>query len=104
MATDEKGYGAIYGQTWWGSGDAFTNQIGWGSAMFYILDPAQLRNRAEADGGVVEAFECVSKTLRRYPQADRGRQLMDAYDVRVVADSGDTEARTCTINELNEIL
>ena len=104
MATDERGYGSIYGQTWWGSGDAFTNQIGWGSAMFYILDPAQLRNRAEADGGVVEAFECVSKTLRRYPQADRGRQLMDAYDVRVVADSGDTEARTCTINELNEIL
>ena len=104
MATDERGYGSIYGQTWWGSGDAFTNQIGWGAAMFYILDPAQLRNRAEADGGVVEAFECVSKVLRRYPQADRGRQLMDAYDVRVVADSGDTEARTCTINELNEIL
>ena len=104
MATDERGYGSIYGQTWWGSGDAFTNQIGWGSAMFYILDPAQLRNRAEADGGVVEAFECVSKTLRRYPQADRGRQLMDAYDVRVVADSGDTEARTCTINELNELI
>jgi len=29
---------------------------------------------------------------------------MDAYDVRVVAAGGDTEARTCTINELNEIL
>jgi hypothetical protein len=104
MASDEKGYGSIYGSTWWGSGDAFTNTIGWGAAMFYILDPAQLRSRAEADGGVVEAFECVSKTLRRYPQANRGRQLMDAYDVRVVGDSGDTEARTCTINELNELI
>ena len=52
----------------------------------------------------MEAFECVSKSLRRFPQADRGRQLMDAYDVRVVAAGGDTEARTCTINELNEIL
>ena len=104
MATDERGYGAIYGSTWWGSGDAFTNQIGWGSAMFYILAPAAYQQRVLADDGALEAFECVSKTLRRYPQADRGRQLMDAYDVRVVADSGDTEARTCTINELNEIL
>lgn len=104
MATDEKGYGAIYGSTWWGSGDAFTNQIGWGAAMFYILEPAGFQNRALEDGATMEAFECVSKVLRRFPQSDRGRQLMDAYDVRVVADSGDTEARTCTINELNEIL
>lgn len=104
MATDEKGYGSIYGSTWWGSGDAFTNQIGWGSAMFYILDPAQFQNRALADGATMEAFECVSKQLRRYPQADRGRQLMDAYETRVEAASGSTEARTCTINELNEIL
>lgn len=103
MATDEKGYGSIYGQTWWGSGDAFTNTIGWGSAMFYILDPAQFQQRALEDGAVVEAFECVSKSLRRYPQADRGRQLMDAYDTRVVAAGGDTESRTCTINELNDL-
>ena len=72
--------------------------------MFYILEPAGFQNRALEDGATMEAFECVSKVLRRFPQADRGRQLMDAYDVRVVADSGDTEARTCTINELNEIL
>jgi hypothetical protein len=52
----------------------------------------------------MEAFECVSKSLRRFPQADRGRQLMDAYDVRVEAAAGDTEARTCTINELNELI
>jgi len=104
MASDEKGYGAIYGSTWWGSGDAFTNQIGWGSAMFYILDPAGFKNRVDLDDGIMEAFECVSKSLRRFPQADRGRQLMDAYDTRVVAAGGDTEARTCTINELNEIL
>ena len=104
MASDEKGYGSIYGSTWWGSGDAFTNTIGWGSAMFYILDPAQLRNRVELDGGVVEAFECVSKSLRRFPQANRGRQLMDAYETRVETAGGDTEARTCTINELNELI
>lgn len=104
MASDEKGYGAIYGSTWWGSGDAFTNQIGWGSAMFYILDPAQFQQRALEDGATMEAFECVSKSLRRFPQADRGRQLMDAYDVRVDAAGGDTEARTCTINELNELI
>ena len=104
MASDEKGYGAIYGSTWWGSGDAFTNQIGWGSAMFYILDPAQFQQRALEDGATMEAFECVSKSLRRFPQADSGIQLMDAYDVRVEAAGGDTEARTCTINELNELI
>jgi len=103
MATDEKGYASIYGQTWWGSGDALTNTIGWGSAMFYILDPAQFQNRALEDGATMEAFECVSKQLRRYPQANIGRQLMDAYDTRVEAAGGDTEARTCTINELNEL-
>ncbi len=42
----EKGYGSIYGSTWWGSVDAFTNTIGWGSAMFYILDPAQFQQKA----------------------------------------------------------
>ena len=100
----EKGYGSIYGSTWWGSGDAFTNTIGWGSAMFYILDPAQFQQRALEDGAVMEAFECVSKQLRRYPQADLGRQRFDLYDTRVEGDSGSTEARTCTINELNELI
>ena len=104
MASDEKGYGAIYGSTWWGSGDAFTNTIGWGSALFYILEPAAFRDRTESDGATLEAFECVSKQLRRYPQADLGRQRFDLYDTRVEGDSGDTEARTCTINELNELI
>ena len=103
MATGN-GYGAIYGSTWWGSGDAFTNQIGWGAAMFYILDPAQFQQRVLEDGATMEAFECVSRALRRFPQADRGRQLMDTYDTRVEAAGGDTEARTCTINELNELI
>lgn len=103
MATDEKGYGSIYRQTWWGSGDAFTNTIGWGSAMFYILDPAQFQNRALEDGATMEAFECVSKSLRRFPQADLGRQLFDLYDARVELAGGDTESRTCTINELNDL-
>jgi len=99
----EKGYGSIYGSTWWGSGDAFTNTIGWGSAMFYILDPTQFQQRALEDGATMEAFECVSKSLRRYPQADLGRQLFDLYDARVELAGGDTESRTCTINELNDL-
>ena len=103
MATDEKGYGSIYGSTWWGSGDAFTNTIGLGSAMFYILEPAGFQNRALEDGATMEAFECVSKSLRRYPQADLGRQLFDLYDARVELAGGDTESRTCTINELNDL-
>ena len=60
----------MYGCTWWGSGHAFTNQIGWGSAMFYILAPAAYQQSVLADGGELEASECVSKALRRIPQAD----------------------------------
>jgi len=71
--------------------------------MFYILDPAQFQQRALEDGATMEAFECVSKSLRRFPQADLGRQLFDLYDARVETAGGDTEARTCTINELNDL-
>ena len=99
----DRGYGAIYGQTHWGSGDAFTNQIGWGSALFYILDPAAFQQRVLLDDGELEAFECVSKALRRFPQADDGRLTYEPYAARVVADSGVLEARTCTINDINEL-
>lgn len=61
-------------------------------------------SRVELDGGVVESERCVHNAIRRSPEADLGRQLFDAYDLRVVTASGSTEARTCTINELNEIL
>lgn len=60
--------------------------------------------RAESDGAVVESPKCVNKAIKAMPQADGGRQLFDAYNLRVVTASGSTEARTCTINELNEIL
>lgn len=60
--------------------------------------------RVESDGGIVESSKCVNNAIKNSPEADSGRQLFDAYSVRVVAASGATEARTCTINELNEIL
>ena len=60
--------------------------------------------RVETDGGVVESPKCVNNAIKAMGDADGGRVLFDAYDVRVVAASGSTEARTCTINELNEIL
>ena len=93
-------WGAIYGSTWWGS----QNSINFNEISYYIYAVDQLKTRALADGAVMEAFGCAAEDIRQYPQADRGRQLMDAYDVRVVAAGGDTEARTCTINELNELI
>lgn len=60
--------------------------------------------RAELDGATVEAKKCVNNAIKAMGDADGGRVLFEAYDVRVVAASGSTEARTCTINELNEIL
>lgn len=59
--------------------------------------------RAELDGAVVESPKCVNKAIKAMGDADGGRVLFDAYDVRVIAASGSTEARTCTINELNEL-
>ena len=98
------GFGSIYGSSSWGSGDALTNAINWGEILFYILDTAELKDRALEDGAVMEAFGCAAEDIRQYPQADRGRQLMDAYETRVETAGGDTEARTCTINELNELI
>lgn len=60
--------------------------------------------RIEADGGTIESAKCVNNAIKSSPEADLGRQLFDAYSVRVITASGGTEARTCTINELNEIL
>lgn len=93
------GYGAIYGSTWWGS----QNTINFNEISYYIYAVDQLKTRALADGAIMEGFGCAAEDIRKYPQANRGRQLMDAYDTRVVAAGGDTEARTCTINELNDL-
>ncbi len=60
--------------------------------------------RAELDGAIVESPKCVNNAIKAMGDADGGRVLFDAYDLRVVTASGSTEARTCTINELNELL
>jgi len=57
--------------------------------------------RVFADGATIESYTCVANDIRNFPVADLGRVLFDAYNVRVLAASGGTEARTCTINELN---
>ena len=100
------GYGSIYAHTHWGSGDAFTNQIGWGSAYFYIYAASAFQSRVVADGGVMEdeVFRCINKALRRLPQADLGRTYYEAFETRVLADSGSIEARSCVITEVNELL
>ena len=56
--------------------------------------------RVLQDGADIESYECVSKVILSSPIANVGRQLFDAYDARVQAASGDTEARDCTITEL----
>ena len=92
-------WGAIYGSTWWGS----QNSINFNEISYYIYAVDQLKTRALSDGAIMEGFGCAAEDIRIFPQADRGRQLMDAYDLRVEAAGGDTESRTCTINELNDL-
>lgn len=56
--------------------------------------------RVLADGATIESYACVASKINNSPIANVGRQLFDAYDARVEAASGDTEARDCTITEL----
>jgi hypothetical protein len=93
------GYGAIYGSTWWGS----QNDINFNEISYYIYAVDQLKTRALTDGAIMEGFGCAAEDIRKYPQANSGRQLFDLYDARVELAGGDTEARTCTINELNDL-
>jgi hypothetical protein len=71
-----------------------TTELGYDNFGTRVLD----------DGATIESYACVSKNINTSPTANVGRQLFDAYDARVQAADGATEARTCTINELNEIL
>jgi hypothetical protein len=97
-------YGAIYPLSWWGQG--IYNTIYWGS-IYPATASAGVTDfiiRVEADNGILEALNCLGAAINSFPQADLGRQLFDAYDTRCEAASGDTEARVCTINELNDLL
>lgn len=60
--------------------------------------------RAKDDGAIVEGTRCLNNAIIAINSIDGAAILFDAYNLRVVAASGSTEARTCTINELNEIL
>jgi len=61
-------------------------------------------DRVAQDGGLVEAISCVRRAVNALPEANEGRLIFEAYDVRVVADLGLTEARDCTITEINNLL
>ena len=55
------------------------------------------------DNAIIESYECANDAILAYPIANIGRQLFDAYNERVVTASGSTEARDCTITELQEL-
>ena len=65
---------------------------------------SSFQDRVISDGGYIESFQCLIGEVLNFPHGDIGRQLYDAYDARCEAASGDTEARVCTINELNDLL
>ena len=75
----------------------------------YIVDNIRIGyqdfgTRVLDDSGIIESYSCVSSVILNSPTADAGRLLFESYDIRVESLGGSTEARTCTINELNEIL
>lgn len=90
-------WGSIYGETWWGS----QNTINFNEISFYIYAVDQLKTRALADGAIMEGFGCASEAIRTMGERDSGEALFNAYNTRVVADSGTTQARICTIKEIS---
>ena len=60
--------------------------------------------RVFADGATIESYACVTAVINNFPTANAGRGIFDAYNLRVVGAGGSTEAKSCTITELNEIL
>lgn len=90
-------WGSIYGETWWGS----QNTIDFNEISYYIYAVDQLKTRALTDGAIMEGFGCASEAIRTMGEKDSAEALFNAYSVRVVADSGATEARTCTIKEIS---
>ena len=90
-------WGSIYGETWWGS----QNTIDFNDISYYIYAVDQLKTRALTDGAVMEGFGCASEAIRTMGERDSAEALFNAYNTRVVADSGATEARICTIKEIS---
>ncbi len=90
-------WGSIYGETWWGS----QNTIDFNDISYYIYAVDQLKTRALTDGAIMEGFGCASEAIRTMGEKDSAEALFNAYSVRVVADSGATEARVCTIKEIS---
>lgn len=75
-----------------------------GAVILFLKPVLDFRTRALNDGAIVEGLKCLNDAIKNMPDADPGRVLFDAYDLRVETSGGSTEARTCTINELNELL
>ena len=90
-------YGSIYVETWWGS----QNAINFNEISYYIYAVDQLKTRALDDGAIMEGFGCAAEAIRTMGDRDTAEALFNAYSVRVVADSGATEARICTIKEIS---
>ena len=60
--------------------------------------------RVAADGGSLEGIACLLAALDAIPEADDARRLFDVYDNRCELLGGITEARACTITELDNLL
>ena len=93
MADNTIGFGKIYDSTWWGIG-VTTNTISWGKIYEDLANGStpiteQYVSRVEADGGVVEAINCVNDA------SWNTNDINWAYLVRVTNDNGVVEAFDC---------
>ena len=65
---------------------------------------ANFVKRVRADGGTVESPACLKAAINAIGNADSPTSLFAAYNLRVVAAGGTTEAKDCTIIKLQQTL
>tara|TARA_B110000902_G_scaffold31446_1_gene33623 strand:- start:195 stop:455 length:261 start_codon:yes stop_codon:yes gene_type:complete len=60
--------------------------------------------RVTTDGGTVESPACLKAAINAIGNADSPTSLFAAYNLRVVAAGGTTEAKDCTIIKLQQTI
>jgi hypothetical protein len=96
-------WGDIYCSTWWGDTDRTTLSIQNESAppCFAPINDIAIafRERVEADGGVLEGYNCLVAALQDLGE-DNYYELFDTYIQRMTDDGATLEGRDCLIEQL----
>jgi hypothetical protein len=96
-------WGDIYCSTWWGDTDQTTLSIQNESAPPCFAPANDIAEaflaRVEADGGVLEGYDCLVAALQDLGEDDY-YEIWDTYILRMTEDGATLEGRECLIDNL----